>query len=276
MLEIATWLVLQRGFSVIPVARASKTPLIKWAKYQSQLPTLAELRTWFPDDSVNVGIVTGLFSRIVVHDADTLAAERLALRHFPPTPMRTRTGGGGLHLFYQHPGRALRNKVRLKVGGQKVALDLRADGGYVVAPGSLHESGNRYRREGTWPTVDQLPIFDVAWVGADALELDQPLPTPRVGAPVVREPDALRRARAYVRQVPPAIEGAGGDTKTFSLACTLVRGFGLSDAEALDLLREWNHGCVPPWTSSDLVGKVRGAHQYGEEPVGGRLQECRA
>jgi hypothetical protein len=52
--------------------------------------------------------------------------------------------------------------------------------------------------------------------------------------------DVLERARAYMAQVPPAIEGQHGDNATFSVCAHLVIGFMLSDQEALPILLEWN------------------------------------
>jgi hypothetical protein len=50
-----------------------------------------------------------------------------------------RSGGAGRHLYFAHPKVLLRNK-----GGLAPGIDLRGDGGYVVAPPSLHASGVRY------------------------------------------------------------------------------------------------------------------------------------
>jgi hypothetical protein len=47
----------------------------------------------------------------------------------------------------------MRNKVRVRFDGRPLDIDFRADGGYVVGPGSVHESGFVYIREGdgwTW------------------------------------------------------------------------------------------------------------------------------
>jgi hypothetical protein len=49
------------------------------------------------------------------------------------------TGGGGRHLYFAHPGEMLHNRVGLAPG-----VDLRGDGGYVVAPPSVHPSGTPY------------------------------------------------------------------------------------------------------------------------------------
>ncbi len=82
---------------------------------------------------------------------------------------------------------------------------------------------------------------------------------------------AVERARRYLESVPPAIAGQHGDVHTFRVCCRLVRGFALDDEQALQVLAEWNARCVPPWSSAQLVDKLRRAVRYGREPVGGLL-----
>ena len=69
----------------------------------------------------------------------------------------------------------------------------------------------------------------------------------------------IERARRYVAKCPPAVSGQGGHNATFHVACALVHGFALGEPDALALLREYNAGCVPPWSEAELVHKVRSA-----------------
>lgn len=71
--------------------------------------------------------------------------------------------------------------------------------------------------------------------------------------------DEIERARRYIAKCPPAISGQGGDKATFCVAMILIRGFALSELDALGLLIEWNSRCVPPWCESDLVRKIKSA-----------------
>ena len=136
----------RRGWSVVPIAAGAKQPLVRWLPYQDRAAGEAEIREWFGRwPKANVGIVTGAVSGLVVLDvdpkhrgADSLA--NLERRHgaLPPT-LEVATGGGGRHLYFRHPGGTLHNKVGLAPG-----IDLRGDGGLVVAPPSIHPSGGRY------------------------------------------------------------------------------------------------------------------------------------
>ncbi|QIF00068.1 hypothetical protein [Roseimicrobium sp. ORNL1] len=69
----------------------------------------------------------------------------------------------------------------------------------------------------------------------------------------------LDRAIAYLAKMPPAISGQGGHVATFKAAVVLVKGFALSEAEALPILQGWNVLCDPPWTERELRQKLRSA-----------------
>ena len=85
----------------------------------------------------------------------------------------------------------------------------------------------------------------------------------------------MGRAAAYVRQMPVAVAGQGGHAAAFNAAVAAVRGFDLSDAEALDILREWNAECLPPWPEAELRHKVRSARLDGQRPFGHLLDAAR-
>jgi hypothetical protein len=85
--------------------------------------------------------------------------------------------------------------------------------------------------------------------------------------------DVVERARHYTAAIAPAIAGDHGDIHTFRVCCRLVRGFALTDDDALSVLREWNSRCLPPWSERELLDKVSRARRYGREPIGGLLEE---
>ena len=69
----------------------------------------------------------------------------------------------------------------------------------------------------------------------------------------------IERARRYIARCPVAIDGQRGHDATFHVAAVLWNGFGLTEADTLMLLREWNCECKPPWSEGELVHKVRSA-----------------
>lgn len=148
---------LLRGFSVIPLQTRSKKPaLSSWREYQERLPTGEELEAWFGNMSQNnIGIVAGKVSGLAVVDFDTPEAVQFAKdNHFPKTPL-VKTGKG-YHAYYLYRDGVRNFQKRDDLPG----IDLRGDGGYVVAPPSIHESGEVYQWiEGQ--CLEDLPFADL-------------------------------------------------------------------------------------------------------------------
>lgn len=91
--------------------------------------------------------------------------------------------------------------------------------------------------------------------------------------------NAVARARAWLQKAEPAIGGEHGSPLAFRVVERAVRGFDLSDADALDALSEWNTRCVPPWStapnapaSDSLVRLIQRARELGDTPVRSLLE----
>lgn len=131
---------------MIPVEPRGKRPVIAWLEYQQRSADAEEARQWFATRrNANVAIVTGKISGLVVLDIDTAHHGEESLRALErehgaiPTTVEAVTGSGGRHFYFSHPGGLVRNRAGLMRG-----IDLRGDGGCVVAPPSVHRSGKRY------------------------------------------------------------------------------------------------------------------------------------
>ena len=107
-----------------------------------------QIRGWwerFP--LANVGLATGQESGFWALDIDPrhggdVTLEALEAKHGRlPASLRSRTGSGGMHVLFRHPGdgRLSNSSGRLGAG-----LDVRGDGGYIVGPPSRHASGGEY------------------------------------------------------------------------------------------------------------------------------------
>ena len=73
--------------------------------------------------------------------------------------------------------------------------------------------------------------------------------------------NTVAACRAHLAKLPPAVSGQRGHDATLRAACECVR-FGLSDGDALALLREWNGThCQPPWKEKDLAHKLKDARR---------------
>ncbi len=140
-----------RGFNVIPIIYGDKKPAIKWSEYQTKLVTLEQCKEW-EGKRYNVGIVTGAISGVFVLDVDgeagaaTLAT--LEAQHGSLPETLTATSGKGKHYYFPYPddGRIIRNLAGQSVDGEVLeGLDVRGEGGYIIAPPSLHPNGKHYQ-----------------------------------------------------------------------------------------------------------------------------------
>lgn len=80
-------------------------------------------------------------------------------------------------------------------------------------------------------------------------------------------------ARAYIGKMPPSIQGSGGSDAAFNVAQVLMRGFSLSEEEALSIMAIWNAGCSPPWSESELRHKLRSAAKSSQKLEGYLLND---
>jgi putative DNA primase/helicase len=213
---------------------------------------------WWTGTEFNIGVPTGAITGLVVLDVDPRhggdnSLDVLERRHgeLPPT-WRFLTGGGGEHILFRHPGRAIRNAAG-KLGD---GLDIRGDGGYIVAPPSLHASGRRYAIS-VDHHPDEVPLADMpAW-------LHDPL-CARPVAPTATMPESWRR---LVR------DGVGEGRRNDAIARLSGR---LLRADidvyvALDLMRVWNaERCRPPLPDAEVVAIVTSIAGREIERRGGR------
>jgi len=209
------------GWSVLPVRPEEKRPyMTNWLQYTKTRAPKAMVDSWFANLSgAGVGVVTGRISNMVVLDVEhdcPYSIEELLKKY--PTQMIARSGGGGYHLFYLYPTNQTRvaNRVRIFEGA-----DLRADGGFIVLPPTMHPSGNRYE----WVKRGPLGAFPLA-----LLELQA---QPRVqGDGWITE--ALRGVS----------EGGRNDTCARLAGYFFKKGMNADIVEAL--LLDWNERNEPP------------------------------
>ena len=77
---------------------------------------------------------------------------------------------------------------------------------------------------------------------------------------VTLDADVIERVVAHLKSAPIAFSGKGGDWQTYTVACDVVRGFGVPEDQALELmLKYYSPRCVPPWELHELASKVRSA-----------------
>lgn len=99
----------------------------------------------------------------------------------------------------------------------------------------------------------------VPWF-VDKFELSPSIVQPTHVSHVSIESPLIERAAKYIAKMPGAISGQSGSNAAFSVACVLVKGFGLSEEQAFSLfMAEYNNRCVPPWSEPEVKHKIRSA-----------------
>jgi RecA-family ATPase len=176
----------RRGWRVVPTRPGGKRPIPTAWQTEGTTDT-ARITHWWtqaPDNSIS--IVTGAASSIWVLDVDVADGKRgddtlaeLEAAHGPlPDTWEVVTGSGGRHLYFAWPanGATIRNSASGVLGP---GLDVRGEGGQVVAPPSIHANGTRYEREASCSAdVAEVPAWLIDLLTAEPTSTTRPTPTP--------------------------------------------------------------------------------------------------
>ena len=230
------------GWSVIPCEARGKKPLVKWEPYQHEAATEEEIREWWSDKwpGANIAVVTGSTSGVLVLDVDGEAGAE-SMKDLPPLgeAPESRTGSGGAHHWFKHPGDGeYRNFTRGLPG-----LDFRGDGGYVIVPPSIHPNGTEYR-----------------WVTAP--HTHAPVDAPEWLLGLARVPDKAGTSM-------PILDGARNDTLTSTAGRLRREGAGEATIAAI-LLQVNMTRCIPPLPDQEVEGIARSMMRYEPEIIGDR------
>jgi len=205
----------------------------------TDIATIRDWWRWWP--SANIGIATGKVSGFFVLDIDgqdgeeTLATWQLEHGRIPDT-LTSRTGSGGRHILFAHPGVTIRNKVRIAPG-----VDIRSDGGFIVAPPSVHGSGRRY----AWEPMSKPGEAELSPAPDWLLEM------------LEREPRAAATpATDWRKLVSDGVTEGERNSTAARLAGHLLRR-GVDPYVVLELLLTWNLGrCRPPLPAEEVARVV--------------------
>jgi hypothetical protein len=224
-----------KGIHIFPCLARDKRPATPHG-YKDATTDLAIITQWFRQDpDLNLAIATGTISNLFVVDVDNADAE-MELRKLEaqlgnlPSTVEVITARGR-HLYFKTPGMPLRNSASKIAPG----IDTRADGGYVLAPPSIHPSGKQY----AW-SVDSAKAIAAApaWLVDKLLEVSSSTATP-------------------VEEWRHLFAGGVGEGQR---DCTLAKISGhllrryVDPHVVLDLMHAWNGArCRPPLPDADVV-----------------------
>ena len=131
------------GLPIFPCKPGGKAPLTPHG-HKGATADLQQVKRWWrlwPE--ANIGLATGSSSGLIALDLDPRNGGEASWRQLRAdrTIARTakqRTGSGGRHIFFHNPG-------DVRCGTLAPGVDVKAEGGYVILPPSVHPSGETYR-----------------------------------------------------------------------------------------------------------------------------------
>ena len=238
----------RRGMWVFPIEPRGKKPLGRLVPHGLTQATTDEDQIWqwwgrVPD--ANIGISCGP-SHLVVIDVDERHGGDESIRDlttkYPELAetCQAATGGGGWHLLYQAPAVPIRNST----GSLAPGLDVRGAGGYIVAPPSIHPSGEAYEWYEGYSPDDRKPAA---------------LPLPVIDDLVGEQEDA--GTPVDVKAILAGVGEGERDWRLFQLASKL-RYADVPIDWAYRLVGEAAAACVPAFPISEAHKKVDSAYRY--------------
>lgn len=257
-----------RGFHVLQLAPHSKIPPrgSRGLDDATRDPAVIEER-FRREPRSNLGLRTGDVGglNLVVVDIDVPTARDHFLARFGPIqPTVVSKTPRGWHVFFRAAAGVV---VRNSAGRLLKHVDIRADRGYVVGPGSV-VGGIEYRwQRGCSPADVALAPLPADIIGA--------LDIPRLRRDVLRQGakrDLMARVAAYVAALPRGlVDGQGRNATAFRLACFIAFDCGGTRHDVLVGLRVWNARNREPLEETRLTGIATNAMQYGGRPARGGL-----
>jgi hypothetical protein len=241
-------------------SRVGKHARVAWGDVEYGVPVPR------PDPGAGWGLRTGAHpkgSDVFVVDLDSDAAAEAFDALGGASETYTVQTARGFHLYFKHPG----FHVKTSRGDLAPKIDIRGDGGIVIAPGSPHKSGATYTELNSVEPIDA-PIWLLEWLQK------QRAPSEAQHYPGDVEGGQLAYHRKlyaeYLKTAPPSISEAGGDEALWNVVQHGAWDLLLPVEDVLELVAEhFDPRCRPPW-GAELEAKVRrkadGAKTSSERP----------
>lgn len=166
LLNAALLYVKKYHWAVFPVSAETKKPLTPHGCKDAKKDPGAIEAWWKRYPNASIGVATGQISGLIVIDEDIDEDKGVDGIHAIdmwerengklPETVRAITGRGGAHLYYKYEGKDIGNRAGLIEG-----VDVRGEGGYVIAPPSTHPNKTRYEWECDPEEEELAPVDDV-------------------------------------------------------------------------------------------------------------------
>jgi len=168
-----------------------------------------------------------------------------------PKTVEALTGGGGRHLLFQYPDNGTKICNTTKLAGFD-GIDVRGDGGFIVAPPSAHISGDNYK----WKLTSRPDKTSIAELPMKLLDLC-------INGRASKENTGMRGDLGWATQELKGVQEGKRDNTCIRLAGQL-KAKGLGYDETLILLNDWGKKCTPPFPEKDVEKCVKSSYGYLE------------
>jgi hypothetical protein len=225
----------EKGLAIFPCLPRDKRPATPHGLKDATTDPIEIENWWHQNPNYNIAIATGAVSGVFVIDLDGVEAEvelrKLEAQHGElPATVESITGRGR-HLFFKCPEKSVRNSA----GKIATGVDVRATGGYVIAPPSIHPTGRRY----SW-SVDSAASFARA---------------PEWLLSIIAEPENGTTAPAseWRELICNGVVEGRRNSSAARLAGYLLRR-SIDPIVALELVQSWNAmRCSPPLPPDEII-----------------------
>lgn len=242
----------EMGLAVFPLVQGKKKPATTHGVKDATKDVGQIKAAWKFNQDMNIGIATGAPSGgllVIDIDLDNDSGKdgyeylnQWEREHGElPETVTVITGRGGMHLWYYANGQSFKNSVN-----EDLAIDIRADGGYVMAPPSIHPNGRTVEFENHPDDYEIAPIDDnvIAFVRS-------------VQKGVVSN---IEKGERF--EMPDEI-GKGGRNQAIFKYCASLQSRGLGDTEIRMLAHAANKAkCKPPMPDDEVDRCVDSALGY--------------
>lgn len=233
------------GWAVFPVSASTKKPLTPHGCKDAKKDSGAIKAWWKRHPDASIGVATGAISNLIVIDEDIDEDKDLngyqevtqweRINGNLPETVRAITGRGGSHLYFKYTGNDIKNRAGILEG-----VDVRGEGGYVIAPPSYHPNGTQYQWE---DDPEEIPLAEVDDTVKKFLEIGH-------------------SATTNTFKLPQVIHSGQRNATLYKLACSL-QARGLEDDTILQtIIKENQTKCEEPLPDNELFTIVQSALTY--------------
>lgn len=182
-----------------------------------------------------------------------------------PKTFVVRTGAGGFHFYYKKPASLL---IKKGLPVEFPGVEFKTKGTQIVAPGSIHPETKKMYLPYKGTKLSDITDAPDSLLTLIAETYEKTGAPRHIQTKFTEDEASITRYVHFLEYSDGAVQGQGGDEKTFVVAA-YGKDIGLAPDTVYDMMVEnWNNKCNPPWKLRELKEKVKNAYDYGSNEIG--------